>query len=199
MSLERFKDIDGHRYWEVAIKCTANTNEKVIKRTVGRGNPWCSVDNSEACDTNKFTLSRALCGSAEQSEQQLAQQAITSQEKANQTESTVNSTTHNLTAISGGADSNKYEPDASRSPSKVKSSSISSTSNQPTTPATGSLVANNVASQSTGSKPQMLSAASRKIELMREQVQIEEQRIQIEQRRLQLVQTELELKKQKFN
>lgn len=63
MSLETFKNIENQRFWEVAVSCVENAAEKVIKRIVGEGNPWCAVENNELCDSSKFVLARNICES----------------------------------------------------------------------------------------------------------------------------------------
>ena len=177
MSLEHFKDVNGERYWEVTLKCSAESDEKVIKRTVGRGNPWCSVDNTSVCNENKFTLSRMLCPTEGSIDTQIA--------KKPKNNDKVSSKVDLSPAKSAVADSNKTRPEVVSSASKNIKRSDS----------------NNSSRQAVSSKPNVLgsSSSSTETELLREQVQIEEQRIQIEQRRLQLLQIELELKKQKLN
>lgn len=191
MSLEQFKKQNGEHFWEVAVKCAQSSTEKVMKRVVGRGNLWCSVDNEEVCDENKFTLSRALCSSSNVADTQIVQRR--------------NSDELGSSAASlGGADSKALGAETTTSPNKANSSNIEASSgsrnssNQPTTSTTGLLVAKDSVSQSVVAKLNV-TTRSRKNALLREQVQIEEQRIQIEQRRLQLVQIELDLKKQQLN
>jgi len=65
MSLEKFKNIDGERYWEVSVLCQEDSAEKLMKRVVGEGNLWCSANDDSLCEENKFTLSQLLCGSQE--------------------------------------------------------------------------------------------------------------------------------------
>ncbi len=170
LSLEQFKDQNGERYWEVTAKCAKNNVEKTMKRIVGRGNPWCSIDNSKFCNKNKFTLSRALCSSANLSKNDVVQQSVTDTQATTQPNSKESGSS---TASLGGADSKT---------SAAETSIVKTTPSQIVTP-----------------KSDRVDRSSKKNELLREQVQIEEQRIQIEQRRLQLVQIELDLKKQLLN
>lgn len=63
MSLGKFKDVDGRRYWEVAVTCKGEPNEKLIRRSIGQRTPWCSVDDASLCDRTKSNLSKKICTS----------------------------------------------------------------------------------------------------------------------------------------
>lgn len=95
MSLESFKEEVGVRFWEVAVKCDDDTEQK-MRRVVGQGNPWCSVSDGSTCDESKFTLSRALCGAGRPVEvaiapsESKADQAPTSQASVDEVASNIN-------------------------------------------------------------------------------------------------------------
>jgi len=61
MSVESFKDLDGSRYWEVAVKCHSDSTERLMQRVVGKGNKWCSAANTGLCNDSKLELSRDIC------------------------------------------------------------------------------------------------------------------------------------------
>ncbi len=63
MSTDKFQNVDGERYWEVAVKCEGQADEVTMKRNVGGDNLWCSASNAKLCDKNKVTLSRKICAS----------------------------------------------------------------------------------------------------------------------------------------
>lgn len=77
MSLENFKTQGDKRYWEIKVKCVGDTQTKKMQRVVNGKKTWCSFDDQDFCNENKFTLSQELCGSNEaiaDSSQQVVQE-----------------------------------------------------------------------------------------------------------------------------
>lgn len=62
MSLESFNGSGDVKYWEVSVQCAGDPQERLMRRVVGKGNPWCSSDNTDLCNESKFALSGAICG-----------------------------------------------------------------------------------------------------------------------------------------
>ena len=62
MSLESFNGSGDVKYWEVSVQCVGDAREQLMRRVVGKGNPWCSSENTDLCNESKFALSEAICG-----------------------------------------------------------------------------------------------------------------------------------------
>ena len=173
MSLEVFKEDDG-RYWEVSVQCEGEAAPHLIRRSV-ESEQWCDAQNSAVCDTNKFSLSRTVCGETAEESNAAQAPAVATQQVPEQA-------------------APEAQAPVTTAPPTVAATTAPKNTEPQATPESTAATPQVEAAPADAPAPKLSRA-----ELLKEQMQIEEQRILIQQKRLELQRKELELKKRQID